>query len=397
MSSCRVHFSTPLETQGVQNLPSTGYNMGLETRIETIKDLGDSTPNWYDQACSGLDDYIAELSSMFDEDWAKSRDPEFLHFPTQSVDEEEEVDELADDDSPLYDLGWSAASSALGDAPTLDDRSFADDREDQGPVYDLGWGPMAPDAPTLDDNAITGEHGDQGPTYDLGWGPTMPEAPSDAASVGPEDDTPVYDLGWGEISSVEDSMDEDGPAYDLGWDVGATGQTQNVIDLTNDDGPAYDLGWGVKPMTQAKAKYIGDIEPDIIDLTNSSPAPMDLDPDDGGESNASTSDTLDHDAGTPAKRMRFRHNHRMKAISNDMTDIHMHALVENSVQGLNLSLMPGQILFENRGMLGAFADARTWVTDIGDDMCKLHRLIQIQRGLLKTVNHIIGSLEDAAK
>ncbi|KAG1849740.1 hypothetical protein F4604DRAFT_1934767 [Suillus subluteus] len=124
---------------------------------------------------------------------------------------------------------------------------------------------------------------------------------------------------------------------------------------------------------------------------------MDLDPDDSGESDASTSDTLDRDAGTPAEHMRFRHNHRMKAIGNNMTDIHMHALVENFVHGLNLSLMPGQILFENRGMLGAFADARTQVTDIGDDMCKLHRLIQIQHGLLKTVNHVIRSLEDAAK
>ncbi|KAG1883063.1 hypothetical protein F4604DRAFT_1677980 [Suillus subluteus] len=348
MSSCRVHFSTLLETQGEQNLPSARYNMGPETWIETIEDLGDSTPDQYDWACSGLDNYIAELSSMFDEDWAKSRDQEFLCSPTQSVDEEQEVDELVDDDSPSYDLGWSAASFALGDTPTLDDCSFADDHEDQGPVYDLGWGPMAPDAPTLDDNVITDEHGDQGLTYDLGWGPAMPKAPSDAASVGPEDDTPAYDLRWGEISLVEDSMDEDGPAYDLGWDVGATGQTQNVIDLTNEDGPAYDLGWGVGPMTQAK---------DIIDLTNSSPTPMDLDPDDGDESNESTSDTPDHDAATPAKCTRFQYNHQMKAIGNDMMDIHMHALVENSVHGLNLSLVPGQILFENRGMLGAFADA----------------------------------------
>ncbi|KAG1837174.1 hypothetical protein DFJ58DRAFT_846606 [Suillus subalutaceus] len=174
----------------------------------------------------------------------------------------------------------------------------------------------------------------------------MPKAPSDAVSVGPEDDAPAHDIGLGEISLVEDSMDEDGPAYDLGLD-----NFKDVIDLMNEDGLAYDLGWGVGPTTQAK---------DIIDLTNSSPTPMDLDPDGSNESDESTGDTPDRDASTPAERMRFRYNHRMKAISNDM-------------------------------------NARTRVTNIGDDMCKLHQLIQIQRGLLKTVNHVIGSLEDAAK
>ncbi|KAG1849741.1 hypothetical protein F4604DRAFT_1687335 [Suillus subluteus] len=211
MLSRRVHFSTPLETQGVQNLPSAvwwGNFVPIDQwtpprDITWVQKLGlRRSKIWEIQLPTGMIGPALAWTIILQN---------FL-----SVDEEEEVDELMDDDSPSYDLGWSAASSAPGDAPTPDDRSFADDREDQGPVYDLGWGHMAPDAPTLDDNAITGEHGDQGPTYDLGWGPTMPKALSDAASVGPEDDTPVYDLRWGEISSVEDSMDEDSPAYDLG-------------------------------------------------------------------------------------------------------------------------------------------------------------------------------------
>ncbi|KAG1839347.1 hypothetical protein F4604DRAFT_1691285 [Suillus subluteus] len=85
------------------------YNMAPETQIKTIGDLGDSTPDRHDQACSGLDKYIEELSSL-------------LLSPTmESVDEEEEVDELVDDDSPSYDLGWSNASSEPSDALPLDD------------------------------------------------------------------------------------------------------------------------------------------------------------------------------------------------------------------------------------------------------------------------------------
>ncbi|KAG1839430.1 hypothetical protein F4604DRAFT_1940834 [Suillus subluteus] len=387
--------------------------MAPETQIETIGDLGDSTPNQYGRACSSLDEYIEELSSMFNEDWAKSRDPALLLSPTmESTDEEEEVDELMDDDSPLYDLGWSNASSEPSDALPLDDggpvydlgwgqiapearsdsgSSGPDDMlGDQGPVYDLGWGPTAPE---IHLNGASSGLEDDDPAYYLGWGQTVPEIQSDGTSSRPEDDEPSYDLGWGGFSSDKQPMDEDSAesededslAYDLGWGVGATGTNQDVIDLTDDNGLT----------SQGN---------NVIDLTQSSPGPMDLDRDEspGGTMEHGSASSAGHfmfhynrltmpvvnEPSSPAERRVFRTNHRMKAISHDMSDQHVHAIVENAVHGLNSDRVPAQILMANRRVLNTFADARNRVTDIGYDMSMLHQLIQLQRGLLRTVAHI---------
>ncbi|KAG1840757.1 hypothetical protein F4604DRAFT_1939956 [Suillus subluteus] len=393
--------------------------MAPETRIKTIGDLGDSTPDRYDRACSSLDEYIEELSSMFDEDWAKSRDPALLLSPTmESADEEEEVDELVDDDSPSYDLGWSNASSEPSDALPLNDggpvydlgwgqiapearldsgSSGPDDTlGDQGPVYDLGWGPTATE---IHLNGASSGPEDDDPAYDLGWGQTAPKIQSDGTSSGPEDDEPSYDLGWGGFSSDEQPMDEDSAesededslAYDLGWGIGATSTNQDVIDLTDDNGLT----------SQGN---------NVIDLTRSSPGPMDLDRDElpGGTREHGSASSAGHfmfhynrptmpvvnEPSSPAERKVFRTNRQMKAIDHDMLDQHVHAIVENAVHGLNSHRVPAQILMANRRVLDTFADTQNRVTNIGYDISMLHRLIQLQRGLLRTVDHVIGSLED---
>ncbi|KAG2343160.1 hypothetical protein BDR05DRAFT_1000135 [Suillus weaverae] len=83
MSIQRVHFSTPLETSK-DNMASDGASL-----------------EW--------DNTIKELAAMFDQEWAR-RQPSISRrsATTESVDEEEEVDELMDEDSPSYDLGWNA-------------------------------------------------------------------------------------------------------------------------------------------------------------------------------------------------------------------------------------------------------------------------------------------------
>lgn len=74
-------------------------------------------------------------------------------------------------------------------------------------------------------------------------------------------------------------------------------------------------------------------------------------------------------------------------------DEHAHAIVENAVHGLNYSRSPPHILMDNRQLLGWFVDARDRVTDVGQDMSQLHRLIHLQHRMLKTVNQVITSLE----
>ncbi|KAG2028750.1 hypothetical protein BDR03DRAFT_1019390 [Suillus americanus] len=234
--------------------------MAPETWIKTIGDLGDSTPDQYDWACPSLDEYIEELSSMFDEDWANSG---------------------------------------------------PDDTGDQGLVYDLGWRSTAPKVHA--DSTSSGLEEDN-QTYDLGWGPTAPEIHMDGTSSGLEDDEPGYDLGWGRFSSDEQPMDEDSsdsedeesPAYHL-----------NVIDLTDDNGPASQRH-------------------NVIDLTWSSPGPMDLDRDkspSGGTEHHTTSSTgrfmfhynhptvaVANDPSSPAEHLAFQANHRMKTIGHDLKE-----------------------------------------------------------------------------
>ncbi|KAG1768246.1 hypothetical protein EV702DRAFT_1253447 [Suillus placidus] len=354
---------------------------------------------------------------MFNEDCTKSeiREP-ISSLMTESVDEEEEVDELVDNDSPSYDLGWHAIHPSP-DNPSASGDSMFDEHEDQGPIsgqdnngpaYDLGWGQVPlPDQSTSETqpDCDKSESEADGPVYDLGWGElyqtktAMSEAQPDCSNSGSGDDGPAYDLGWGQVYPVDQPMqeevvgsdDRDRPAYDLRWGVG---QTNNTVDLTDEDGPSYDVGWGVEHAGQT---------PDVIDLTmdetpaplsdgSALPAPMDLDDDD--DRDGLPSGTMEYESMSTPERLMFQANRRMKAIGNDMTDLHMHAIVENAVYGLNSELAPGQILLQNRHILSTFTDARNRVTAIGCDMCNLHQLIQLQCGLLRTINHVIGSLEN---
>jgi hypothetical protein len=72
----------------------------------------------------------------------------------------------------------------------------------------------------------------------------------------------------------------------------------------------------------------------------------------------------------------------------------MRAIIENAVYGLNAEQAPAHILMENRQVLASYADTRNRITGIGQDMCKLHRLIELQWGLMRTVNNVIVSLEN---
>jgi hypothetical protein len=106
----------------------------------------------------------------------------------------------------------------------------------------------------------------------------------------------------------------------------------------------------------------------------------------------------------------FRVNRRLKGIGHDMgmsicvisrktanaiqDDDHVHAIVENAVHGCNESRTPAHVLMDNRQVLSWYADAHNHVTNIGQDLCKLHRLIQLQRRMSKTVDQVIKSLEN---
>lgn len=115
--------------------------MSPEVRIDTMNDHGDSTPDKYDRAYSGRDEYIEELSgkpsdtflpthlidikiqntAMFNEDWARSQRPEIICSPTTESTDDEMVDQL----DPSYDLGWNTQPSGSEIPPASGDESHS--------------------------------------------------------------------------------------------------------------------------------------------------------------------------------------------------------------------------------------------------------------------------------
>ncbi|KAG0693783.1 hypothetical protein DFH29DRAFT_1006936 [Suillus ampliporus] len=362
---------------------SLGYNMSPGNSGSKTPDscFGDSTPDTYERCFAGVQESIQELAAMLQHSQGKAWPPiSGWSSATESVNEGKAVDDQVDD-GPSYNLGWNTLPlTSQSNQSTVVDHSTGSD--DDAPAYDLGWGATV----------TSGQEGgvvlrdDDAPAYDLGWGvTTAAEQPmqEDVTTVsGDADDGPVYDLRWGVNSPGEEPMEEDndGPSYDLGWGSAPSGEQlipQDVIDPTDKE-PSYDLGWGEVRVTSRCPSPLSPL-PD-------SSAPMDLDRD--------IRDTSPVHYGSETKDAILRENWRLKAIGNDMTDQHIHAIIENAVHGLDYSRALGQILMENRHVLRGFAEAQNRVTSVGSDMCKLHRLIQLQRRLLKSVDHVIGSLEN---
>ncbi|KAG0701030.1 hypothetical protein DFH29DRAFT_876209 [Suillus ampliporus] len=301
---------------------------------------------------AGVQESIQELAAMLQHSQGKARPPiSGRSSATESVDEGKAVDDQVDD-GPSYNLGWNTLPlTSQSNQSTVVDHS-------------TGKGGVV----LRDDDALA---------YDLGWGEDVTTISGDA------DDGPIYDLGWGVNSLGEEPMeedeDDDGPSYDLRWGSAPSGEQlipQDVIDPTDEE-PSYDLGWGEVRVTSRCPSPLSPL-PD-------SSAPMDLDCD--------IRDTSPVHYGSETEDAILRENRRLKAIGNDMNQ-HVHAIVENAVHRLDYSRAPGQILMENRHVLGGFAEAQNRVTSVGSDMCKLHRLIQLQHRLLKLMDHVIGSLEN---
>ncbi|KAG1751736.1 hypothetical protein EDB19DRAFT_1903684 [Suillus lakei] len=265
------------------------------------------------------------------------------------------------DKDPIYNCRWGPAPT--GEEPLQHNTLVTSGDEDDDTVYDCGWGQEytpAGEQPIQQDTLAISSNKDLDPVYDCRWGWGGPAGCDDPILVsGDEDEEPVYDCGWGappkgEVIIV--SGDEDsGPVYDCRWGRGSTpaGEqpTGDVIDLTRDNSPSNDLA-------------------------------VSLSEDEG------LSDTGE------AEREHCWRNQRLWTISNDMTDEHMHAIINNAIHGLTNSRPPYEILWEHRHTLSGFAEAQNQVTVVGVDTCQLHHLIQLQHRLLKSIDHVIGSLEN---
>ncbi|KAG1823863.1 uncharacterized protein BJ212DRAFT_1476717 [Suillus subaureus] len=242
------------------------YNMKLEYWIEALEtEFGDSRLDVFDRHFASIDEYIDKLSAMCNKDWGKPLSLEVRQSPmTTSINEEDEVDQLMDNDSQLYDLRWAILPA--------DNMSTSGDDSTQvwlfntGPCYDFGWG--ATTEPTLDADV-----NNDGPIYDLGWGTTSTSCEHACVSM---DNEPNWVTATPDPQQdVINLMDEDDPAYDLGWDTSTSGPDTMQQDLAmlsdEDDEPAYDLGWGrLQDTSQENMKSMSQ------SLTSSVHTPVDL-------------------------------------------------------------------------------------------------------------------------
>ncbi|KAG1875398.1 hypothetical protein DFJ58DRAFT_836036 [Suillus subalutaceus] len=283
-------WTPPRVTHKFKDLKFRRYNIGLEHRIEMLEShLGNSDPNAYDRAYAGIDEYIKELAAMCSQDWIWDQHPASTEsLMTECLHEEEEIGELMDEDTPLYDLGWTQDEmSALGESLISDkliQRDGAINEHDDGPVYNLRWGPTP----------LNQVDKDGAPLCNLGWGGETLGGELEHPGIKvllDGDDSPGYNLGWGSASASSGdapmeqddtiSKDGDGPGYDLGWrnqsgrdvtftysrnfppmqldvidltDEWADARAEkDIIDLTNEDEPVYDLGWGVQGNEEGNA------------------------------------------------------------------------------------------------------------------------------------------------
>ncbi|KAG1889620.1 uncharacterized protein F5891DRAFT_987346 [Suillus fuscotomentosus] len=334
---------------------------------------------------------------------------------------------------PSYDLGWGA-NTTTSDIDNDDISKSAEIAE--GPAYDLGWGGADTASGSPIDACMELSSGrNDGPMYDLGWGPALPSSAGDAEGTSGDDpidacmelsgggiDGPMYDFGWGlalpssagdaEGTSGDEVGSDESPVYDLGWvqiqrelfhtkateelTIGADNlRPDNIIDLCSDEEPVYDLGW------ENRSKLVIDLSGDADnDLTNGTEAvklkpkqpihdDLDMEQDDW---ESSAVEIIDDDLQGTQTILWV--NRRLKTIGNTMANKHIHAIVENATHGLTASHVPADILIDNRSILGGYAGTQDRVTTIGLDICRLHRLIQLQRHAFKSVDRVIESLEN---
>ncbi|KAG2049643.1 hypothetical protein BDR06DRAFT_975127 [Suillus hirtellus] len=418
MATQRVHFSSPLEIGQVRSA-TVEYNMSPEKQIRHLdSQVICSTPDRFDQCFTGVDNCIQELSAMFDKDWVKSKRPESLQSQQTDSIMEDNVNELAED-SLSYNLGWADMNSGSQTAAStsVDDIST-------GPSYDLGWGANTMTSDIDNDDISKSAEIAEGPAYDLGWGgaDTASGSPIDACMelLSGRNDGLMYDLGWGpalpssagdaEGTSSNDSINAcmelsgggiDGPMYDFGWGLALPSSASDAEGTSSDkvgsdESPVYDLGdeepvYNLRWENRSKLviDLLGDADDDLtngMEAMKSKPRQpihddLDMEQDD---QESSAVEIIDDDLQGTQTILRV--NRQLKTIGNTMANEHIHAIVENATHGLTASRIPADILINNRSILGGYAGTQDWVTTIGLDICRLHRLIQLQCHAFKSVD-----------
>ncbi|KAG2115304.1 uncharacterized protein F5147DRAFT_769760 [Suillus discolor] len=242
-----------------------------------------------------------------------------------------------------------------------------DELVEDGPSYNLGWADILAKSATAVSTSV--DDFSTGPSYDLRWGATKTSniaAENMSELIDPEEGL-VYNLGWG-VSDISSRYRIDGRMEVLdGGDDGPI--PDNIIDLCGDDRPVYNLGWGYG---QQEVIELSDDQPNDDRNVNEgfrNPVHGDMDINQDSKESSAIKIIEDDYEGTQTI---LRVNCRLKTFGNTLTDEHMHAMIENTTNGLTASHAPAEILLENRDVLRGYVDAQKQVTNAERDICRLH-------------------------
>ncbi|KAG1844456.1 hypothetical protein F4604DRAFT_1937495 [Suillus subluteus] len=309
------------------------------------------------------------ITDAYDCGWDDPMDAEHPGLGTSSTKREQ-----------LYDCGWDEYAKTPG-------------AEDD--LYDCGWGdsmdtmPLSPDiSPGEENNAYNFASGDSTEAHGLAPMPT-PIDQQDPHNCRWEDQTedclpPIivtssatqedpYDCGWDEptnIKAVPNGADEVNP-YDCGWedwrddgsvvtaDAGSVVTIDDSSVVTTDDSSTaledhYDCGWG-NLLTAPEDKAM---EPVVIDLMSST-----------GSLSSSSICRSQSNAFEEAWQL-------------------MHDAVWQLKRVVPTTLMANQRLF------GVYAEARSRVTEVGEDLVEVYHLLDIHRHIMEPLDAMITNIQE---
>ncbi|KAG2058429.1 hypothetical protein BDR06DRAFT_968441 [Suillus hirtellus] len=222
--------------------------------------------------------------------------------------------------------------------------------------YDCGWEAQPVDGAVIATSAPTPEHRED--PYDCGWG----DQPEDCvvpttviSSVIPED---PYDCGWEDQMNADNAAplaDPDDP-YDCGWDSPTLMCWQSQIGFKS---PSRSPASKSNPRDRSTSI----VRPDVIDLTSAAESP-------------------------PSKRG-LRGN-PMRIERPDVINLTSAAAWNEYIQNIVTDNPAG---VANQRLLGAYAEAWDRVTELGEDLVAIYRLLDIHQHIMDPLDAMITNLQ----
>ncbi|KAG1889759.1 uncharacterized protein F5891DRAFT_987252 [Suillus fuscotomentosus] len=292
------------------------------------------------------------------------------------------------EEEDAYDCGWEDAVDAQ---PTASSMTIGH----QDDPYDCGWEHRPDDGAGLTDSVMTVECAED--PYDCGWSNQQDDGAAFISSVATED---LYDCRWEEEKDPDSASPVAIPEdpYDCGWgsdadnqDIASRHDPQNgqigrwtnsptpmdglyIIDLTSSSG---------SPKSTRDARY-GPMSieiPEVIDLTS-----------DAGSCSAYSHGVSQRNTFQEASLSMHRAIQRLNNIGTDQRNASTQNMVKQNPAGMPDSL-PAATLRANQRLIGAYADVRDRVTELGEDVVAIYRLLDIHRRIMDPLDAMITNLQ----